>query len=80
MTLFPDLQPRTRPAEDANGIGDGNGNGDGSGLGDGESAVPPRPTRIDGAPVVDVTIRVQEGDQYFVNRITFVGTRRPMTR
>ena len=67
MTLFPDLQPRTRPAEDANG------NGDGSGFGDGESAAPPRPTRIDGAPVVDVTIRVQEGDQYFVNRITFVG-------
>ena len=31
------------------------------------------PTRIDGDPVVDVTIRVQEGEQYFVNRITFVG-------
>src|SRR3970282_2573234 len=25
------------------------------------------------APVVDVTMRVQEGKQYFVNRITFVG-------
>ena len=73
MTLFPDLQPRTRPAEDANGNGGGNGNGDGSGFGDGESAAPPWPMRIDGAPVVDVTIRVQEGDQYFVNRITFVG-------
>ena len=31
------------------------------------------PTRIDGDPVVDVTIRLQEGDQYFVNRITFIG-------
>ena len=31
------------------------------------------PARIDGDPVVDVTIRVQEGEQYFVNRITFVG-------
>ena len=29
--------------------------------------------RIDGDPVVDVTIQVQEGEQYFVNRITFVG-------
>ena len=31
------------------------------------------PTRIDGDPVVDVTIQVQEGEQYLVNRITFVG-------
>ncbi len=31
------------------------------------------PARIDGDPVVDVTIQVQEGEQYFVNRITFVG-------
>ena len=31
------------------------------------------PARIDGDPVVDVTIRLQEGEQYFVNRITFVG-------
>ena len=67
MTLFPDLQPRTRPAEDATGNGDGNGDGDG------ESSAAEWPMRIDGAPVVDVTIRVQEGDQYFVNRITFVG-------
>ncbi len=31
------------------------------------------PSRIDGDPVVDVTIRFQEGEQYFVNRINFVG-------
>ena len=33
------------------------------------------PTRIDGEPVVDVTIHFQEGAQYFVNRITFVGNK-----
>ena len=32
-----------------------------------------RPTRIDGDPVVDVTLHFQEGEQYFINRITFVG-------
>jgi outer membrane protein insertion porin family len=36
-----------------------------------------------GRPIVDVTIRVDEGKQYFVNRITFVGnthTRDPVIR
>ena len=32
-----------------------------------------RPTHLDGAPVVDVTMRMEEGEQQFVNRITFVG-------
>ena len=32
-----------------------------------------RPTHIDGSPVVDVTIRVQEGEQYRLNRIEFTG-------
>ena len=32
-----------------------------------------RPTRIEEDPVVDVTLHFQEGEQYFVNRITFVG-------
>ena len=31
------------------------------------------PTRIKGDPVVDITFRFQEGEQYFINRITFVG-------
>ena len=31
------------------------------------------PARIDGDPVVDVTLHFQEGEQYFVNRITFLG-------
>ena len=33
------------------------------------------PTRIDGDPVVDVTLHFQEGEQYFINRITFVGNK-----
>jgi outer membrane protein insertion porin family len=61
FTGFPDLQPRDQPQEAS---------------GDGESgAGAPRPavTREGGAPIVDVTMRLQEGKQYFVNRITFVG-------
>jgi outer membrane protein insertion porin family len=27
----------------------------------------------DGSPIVDVTMRMQEGEQYFVNRVSFVG-------
>ena len=74
MTLFPDLQPRAGPnavGEDAENGGNGNGNGNGNG--DGSHAADERPSYIEGSPVVDVTIRIQEGDQYFVNRITIVG-------
>jgi len=41
----------------------------------GDEAVPEalRPAPAPGPPVVDVTMRMQEGKQYFVNRITFVG-------
>jgi outer membrane protein insertion porin family len=47
-------------------------------LADGEQAdgaAPPRPAaaREIGPPVVNVTMRLQEGEQYFVNRITFKG-------
>jgi len=31
------------------------------------------PTEIDGEPIVDVTLRLEEGEQYFINRITFSG-------
>ena len=73
-----------REALEANGNGNGeangNGNGDGYANGDGNGeengagvAVVPRPLRLDGDPVVDVTIRVQEGEQYFINRIEFAG-------
>ena len=65
MTLFPDLQARTLEVDDSNGNGNGGGEGVAEAL----------PTYIKGDPVVDVTIRIQEGDQYFVNRITIVGNR-----
>ena len=71
-----------REALEANGNGNGeaNGNGDGyaNGNGNGEAnsvggVFAPRPLHIEGDPVVDVTIRVQEGEQYFINRIEFAG-------
>ena len=85
MTLAPELAPRfeTDLAEAsgdgaaeigvAAGNGNGNGNGDGNGAGDDESPAEQRLARMRGDPVVDVTIRVQEGEQYFVNRIEFTG-------
>jgi outer membrane protein insertion porin family len=61
---YPDLKPRD--------LANGNGNGRSSDGGtDGE---PEKPTTAAGsAPIVDVTMRMQPGKQYFVNRITFVG-------
>ncbi len=60
FTGFPDLAPRGAAPAAA-----------------GPSAAgPPAPAaaaKPDGPPVVDVTLRLQEGKQYFVNRITFVG-------
>ena len=88
MTLAPELEPRTEEGEaarvaeaeaEAAANGNGNGNGEahvganGNGNGDGGYVAAPRPTRIDGDPVVEVTIRVQEGEQYFINRIEFAG-------
>ena len=74
MTLAPELYPRTEPAEDANGNGNGNANGNGNGNGNGDDyEVEEQLVRMDGDPVVDVTIRVQEGEQYFVSRIEFTG-------
>ena len=69
MTLAPELYPRTEPAEDANANGNGNGNGND----DEDYEVEEQLVRVDGEPVVDVTIRVQEGEQYFINRIEFTG-------
>src|SRR4029079_10426984 len=35
---------------------------------------PPEPPKAPGGPpIVDVTLKLQEGKQYFVNRITFIG-------
>ena len=68
FTAYPDLAPRD--VAPADGAGDG-------------AAGPPAPAAAPaaaaapsgkpGAPIVDVTMRVQEGKQYFVNRITFLG-------
>ena len=88
MTLAPELARRDVPVPGtnadaaANGNGNGNGNGElhGNGSADAsddgvEMGAEGRPVRVDGSPVVDVTIRVQEGEQYFVNRIEFSGNR-----
>ena len=79
FTAFPDLQPRDMPPMGQGTTG--NGNGDGNNAADGPAA--PSASAADGPPVVDVTMRVNEGKQYFVNRITFVGnttTRDPVIR
>jgi outer membrane protein insertion porin family len=62
FTAYPDLQPRDQPK-----------NGE-----DPAAAGPPSPgpsaaNGKEGPPIVDVTMRVDEGKQYFINRITFVG-------
>jgi outer membrane protein insertion porin family len=44
---------------------------EGEGQGAPATAAPAKPRTS--APIVDVTMRLQEGKQYFVNRITFVG-------
>ncbi|MEX1127959.1 MAG: POTRA domain-containing protein [Vicinamibacterales bacterium] len=63
FTGYPDLKPRDLPVTDVD-----------------DPAGPPAPapaaTLAGGKaepPIVDVTIRLQEGKQYFVNRITFLG-------
>jgi outer membrane protein insertion porin family len=63
FTGYPDLAPRDAPDPGASA-----------------AAGPPAPpapeaaaAAASGPPIVDVTLRVQEGKQYFVNRITFVG-------
>jgi outer membrane protein insertion porin family len=66
FTAYPDLAPRDATAAAAP---------DASGP-PAPSATPPAAATTDGkpaAPIVDVTMRVQEGKQYFVNRITFLG-------
>jgi outer membrane protein insertion porin family len=69
FTGYPDLSPR-----------DGNANGGPPSSNAGPpapAAAPAAPAAaaatIKGAPIVDVTLRLQEGKQYFVNRITFAG-------
>jgi outer membrane protein insertion porin family len=65
FTGFPDLKPRDEPEqpEEENETPRIKSAADVA-----EAAEAPK-----GPPVVDVTMRMQEGKQYFVNRITFVG-------
>jgi outer membrane protein insertion porin family len=64
FTGYPDLKPRDQPQS-------GNGNDPAGPPG---PAVPPSASGANGgAPIVDVTMRLDEGKQYFINRITFVG-------
>src|SRR6185295_10271645 len=69
FTGYPDLSFPNEP----------NGDGDGDGK---DSAGPPpppaasaaaKPAAEKSAPIVNVTMRMEEGKQYFINRITFVG-------
>ena len=61
FTGFPDLAPRGAPQTP-------------SAAGPSDPPAPPAPAaKPSGPPIVDVTLRLQEGKQYFVNRITFVG-------
>ena len=60
FTAYPDLQPRDMPPME--------GNGDAP-----EPPSGPSAHASNGPPIVDVTMRVNEGKQYFVNRITFIG-------
>jgi outer membrane protein insertion porin family len=63
FTAYPDLQPRDQPR-----------NGDGEGAaGPPAPSAAPAPAGKEGPPIVDVVMRVDEGKQYFINRITFVG-------
>jgi outer membrane protein insertion porin family len=60
FTGYPDLAPR--------GAANPNGNGGPDLSGPAAPAAAPA-----GPPIVDVTLRLQEGKQYFINRITFTG-------
>ncbi len=65
FTGYPDLRFEGEDAANGNGNGNGDGNG---GVPEALAAEPPDPN-----PTVDVVMRIQEGKQYSVNRITFVG-------
>ncbi len=57
FTAFPDLKPRDAVDK----------------LGEPPEALAAEVRVAEGPPLVDVVMRMQEGEQYFVNRITFVG-------
>jgi outer membrane protein insertion porin family len=65
FTAFPDLNPRDQPKSGEENAAAGPPTPAPSG--------PSTPNGKEGEPIVDVTMRVDEGKQYFINRITFVG-------
>ncbi len=79
LTIYPDLQRRTAPELAVSGdpAGDANGDNGDNGGGEGGQENPyahlQKPTHLEGAPVVDVTFRFEEGEQQIVNRINFAG-------
>ena len=80
FTAYPDLKPRDMPAMDeTNGqTQDGKDGKDGADSKEGDTsdsqkAEAESASNKSESPTVDVTMRVNEGKQYFVNRITFVG-------
>ena len=74
FTGLPDLRPRDIP-DATSGQTDGQSNGQTNGDTNGQE--PPKSDKPiyapDGAPYADITMRMREGEQYFVNRITFEG-------
>ncbi|PYR79514.1 MAG: outer membrane protein assembly factor BamA [Acidobacteria bacterium] len=78
---FPDLdfpnEPKPGVGQPGVQPGEGDGAGDGKTTTSSAASVPPLapapPAAKSDAPVVNVTVRMEEGKQYFVNRITFVG-------
>ena len=77
LTIYPDLQRRTSPdyaiTTEIVGVANDDAGGSDEGVQDNQYAHLQRPTHLEGSPVVDVTFRLEEGEQQFVNRITFVG-------
>jgi outer membrane protein insertion porin family len=72
FTAYPDLQPRDMPPM-AEGNGQQNGKDGEESKGDGQKSEGEVASNTNEPPIVDVTMRVNEGKQYYVNRITFVG-------
>jgi outer membrane protein insertion porin family len=78
FTAYPDLQPRDMPAMGAEAnaqTADGKDGAEskGDGAAGSQKSEPESISAKAEPPTVDVTMRVNEGKQYFVNRITFVG-------
>ncbi len=82
----PAAEPAARPATPPSEGADGKKPAAASqkpGTGKSAAAAPASAARKPAQPIVDVTMRMQEGKQYFVNRITFTGnttTRDPVIR